>query len=69
MSKKKRETKQQNNKTTEKQNEELRDLLQRTQAELINYRQRVEKEKLDWIDFGKLAIIKDLLEVDRKSVV
>jgi molecular chaperone GrpE len=50
-------------KELEAENAELKDLLQRTQAELINYRQRVEREKVELIDFGKLAVIRDLLEV------
>jgi len=41
----------------------LREMLQRAQADFINYRQRVEKEKSEMIAYGKLETIKDLLEV------
>lgn len=43
--------------------EALKEMLQRAQADFINYRQRVEKEKAELIDYGKLETTKDLLEV------
>ncbi|MDO8507834.1 MAG: nucleotide exchange factor GrpE [bacterium] len=54
-----------NDKTGELQaeNNALKEMLQRAQADFINYRQRVEKEKAELIDYGKLETIKDLLEV------
>ncbi len=38
--------------------------LQRLQAEFINYRHRVEKEKQDSINFGKQELILKLLEIN-----
>ncbi len=45
------------------ENAALKEMLQRAQADFINYRQRVEKEKAELIDYGKLETIKDLLVV------
>src|SRR3990167_9323990 len=45
------------------ENAALKEMLQRAQADFINYRQRVEKEKAELIDYGKLETVKDLLTV------
>ncbi len=50
-------------KEMEAENAALKEMLQRAQADFINYRQRVEKEKAELVAYGKLETIKDLLEV------
>jgi molecular chaperone GrpE len=46
-----------------KENEELRDLLQRRQAEFENYRRRVERERSDLFEFAAMDAVKALLPV------
>jgi molecular chaperone GrpE len=46
-----------------KENEELRDLLQRRQAEFENFRRRVERERSDLFEFAAMDAVKALLPV------
>jgi molecular chaperone GrpE len=47
----------------EQELEELRSLLQRTQADFINHRRRVEEEKVDFVKFSCSSLISQILPV------
>ncbi len=61
MAKKKQPKKEMPN--LESENQALKEMLQRAQADFINFRQRAEREKSEMVDYGKLETIKELLPV------
>jgi len=65
MSKKYKQTKENNeqNDTCKKELQEWKDKFVHVSADLQNYRRRVEKEKVQWIQIAQGRLIKDLLPV------
>jgi molecular chaperone GrpE len=43
--------------------EELENLAKRTQADFVNFRNRMEIEKKDWIKYGETQVLMDLIQV------
>ena len=46
-----------------KERSELTNLVKRTQADFVNFKNRIEQEKKDWIKFGEGSVIIELLGV------
>ncbi|KKR17571.1 MAG: Protein GrpE [candidate division CPR2 bacterium GW2011_GWC1_41_48] len=44
-------------------NAELTGLLKRAQADFVNFRNRVEAEKKDWVKYGEIQVLMDLIQV------
>ncbi len=51
------------NERLEQELEEMKELLQRTHADFLNYKTRTDKEKIESLEYGEMVAIKELLPI------